>query len=161
MLISQIWLIFLLSQSFLNSFKAFLSKPHVTCHQTKKLKMISWMNNFENMTREDLVKYNYDLTIDKKINNELSLLLDNKLSAFKTDIKADMTAFKTDIKADITAFKTDIKADMAVLETKLSALENYVTPLTVIYTILVASLGTIGTFLIMIFTKINWSNIIK
>jgi len=150
MLISQIWLIVLLSQSFLNSFKAFLSKPHVTCHQTKKLKMISWMNNFENMTREDLVKYNYDLTIDKKINNELSLLLDNKLSAFKTDIKADMTAFKT-----------DIKADMTVLETKLSALEKSVTPLTVIYTILVASLGTIGTFLIMIFTKINWSNIIK
>ena len=163
MLIKQPIISFFILCSYFNNLEAFLrpSHPHhnhnhISCYKIKNLKM-SWFKNFENTTKEDLIIYNYDLSLDSKINKELSLLLDSKLNTLKTDI----STLKTDLKAEITTLKTDLNAEITALKTDIKSLEKTVTPLSLIYAVLLTSIGAIGTFVFMILLKFDWSSLVK
>ena len=144
----SVFLFCLLLLSTLSAYEAFSIKPthQVCCRLKLNLKKVSWIKDYENITKDHLIKSNIDLVIDKKINNELSFILENKFTSLENSQKLNNQVLSSEFTNKLNS-----------LENSQKTLEKSVAPLTIIYTILVALAGAIGTLIFMAITKLNFN----
>ena len=131
------------------------------------LRMVSRINDYANITRNDLIFNNIQRDIESELTRTLTTLLDKKFTDLSTDFKnfdtklsAEIKNLDTEIKNLDTKLSTEIKNFDTKFSTEIKSLESKISPLSVIYTALVFSGGGLFSLVWMYSTKIDWSSVV-
>ena len=121
-----------------------------------QFRMVSRINDYTNVTREDLIFNNIQRDIESELTRTLTTLLDTKFSSLETQImNLDTRVSNLDTKLSTEINNLDTK-----FSTEIKSLENNILPLSNIYAILLVLGGSLVTFVVMNIAKIDWSSVV-